>query len=263
MKKVSFILLMLISMFLFTSCRMFNVYRITYEADDFLHSDYSNPRFGVAGDEITIYCDTIFDANLSININGLSIKENNDLVKKRLNKVNDYSVTTFKFIMPNTDVYITFDVTDGFFWCEPVVIENFSARCIDTGYNEIISPFTIIESKTKLDEYYLNNKDNYNLERNDSEYKPGFLNACDKYDENWFNDNVLILIPLIENSGSNSHKVSHIEVDHHGNMNIYITRIIPEIGTCDMAGCHVFLELNKRDFYIAINVDIHLDTSYE
>lgn len=263
MKKISFILLMLISMFIFTSCRMFNVYRITYEADDFLHSDYSNPRFGVAGKEITIFCSTIFDANLSIYINGLSIKENNDLTKKRLNKVNDYSVTTFEFIMPENDVYITFEVTDGFFWCQPVVIENYSARCIDTGYNEIISPFTIITSKAELDEYYLNNKDNYNLERNDSEYKPGFLNACDKYDENWFNDNVLILIPLIENSGSNSHKVSHIEIDPSGNMNIHITRIIPEIGTCDMAGCHVLLELNKSDFYIALNVEIHLDTLNE
>lgn len=102
---------------------------------------------------------------------------------------------------------------------------------------------TVIRSRAELDAYYEANKNLYNLERRDGSIA-GFLNACDKYDEVYFESQDLILVLLEEGSGSVRHEVTGVRQDPvSGNWTITIKRRIPEIGTSDMAEWHIFVEI--------------------
>lgn len=73
-----------------------------------------------------------------------------------------------------------------------------------------------------------------------------FNEVADKYDEAFFEDNTLLLVYVGEGSGSIRHKV--LNVTRKGQkLNVEIERIVPEIGTCDMAGWLIAVELNKQD----------------
>ena len=67
------------------------------------------------------------------------------------------------------------------------------------------------------------------------------LNACEKYDDEYFKNRVLVAILLQEGSGSIRHEVERIGVDS-GDLWIEIKSIVPEVGTCDMAWWHVLIE---------------------
>ena len=62
------------------------------------------------------------------------------------------------------------------------------------------------------------------------------------YTAGFFADNFLIIIFVQESSGSIRHDVQSI--DEHGI--IVINRLIPEIGTSDMAAWNIIIERNKR-----------------
>jgi len=66
--------------------------------------------------------------------------------------------------------------------------------------------------------------------------------AFEKYSANYFEDNFLVIVLLQENSGSVRHEV--IEVDASGN--IVIKRLLPEIGTTDMAAWYIIIGLNNN-----------------
>ena len=119
----------------------------------------------------------------------------------------------------------------------------------------IISPgVKIIRSVEELNAYYDANKSSYSLE--------GFLGACDKYDEAYFENQILVMVVLEEGSGSISHKVTNVGVigiDEAKKMTIEIDRIIPEIGTCDMACWHILIEPeaeimveDEEDIYVTL-----------
>ncbi len=118
------------------------------------------------------------------------------------------------------------------------------------GYHEkIMYPFScIIESKEQLEEYYENVKSMYDLERREnplSDMTIGFLDACDAYNEEYFQNNSLILVLLEEGSGSIRHNVKSLQkVDYR--LKISIDRIIPEAGTDDMAEWHIIIAVDKK-----------------
>lgn len=70
------------------------------------------------------------------------------------------------------------------------------------------------------------------------------LYAYDKaeYDERFFEENMLIMVIVSEGSGSNRHELIGIG----DNDVIYIKRILPEVGTCDMAEWHIIIEIPKQ-----------------
>lgn len=108
---------------------------------------------------------------------------------------------------------------------------------------------TIIRDPAELSAYYENNKDLYDLERRSSPASDssfGFLNAIDKYNDDYFNKNVLILILVQESSGSNRHQVNSI-TKNDTELDIQINRLVPEIGTADMAQWHILIELKASD----------------
>jgi len=73
-----------------------------------------------------------------------------------------------------------------------------------------------------------------------------FNEVADKYDEAFFEDNTLLFMYVGEGSGSIRHKV--LKVTRKGQkLNVEIERIVPEVGTCDMAGWLIAVELKKQD----------------
>ena len=134
----------------------------------------------------------------------------------------------------------------------------FEAQYIRTdGYSEGRNyPYhMVINSKEELQAYYEANKKLFDLERKEKVYSDttiGFLDACDKYDDTYFERQNLVLIVLEEGSGSIRHEITDVRNrwDENGaslGWNITINRIIPEVCTDDMAQWHLFLEVQMGD----------------
>ena len=134
----------------------------------------------------------------------------------------------------------------------------FDAQYIRTdGYSEERAyPYhTVISSKAELEAYYEAHKDIYDLERREVVYSDtsiGFLDACDKYDDAYFERQNLVLIVLQEGSGSIRHEITdvrrhRIENGASDGWDITIDVKAPEVGTCDMAQWHLFLEVQMGD----------------
>ena len=145
----------------------------------------------------------------------------------------------------------------------------FEAQYIRTnGYSEERSyPYhVVINSKEELDAYYEANKGLFDLERKDTVYSDttiGFLDACDKYDDAYFEQQNLVLIILEEGSGSIRHEITDVRahLDENGTScgwDITINRIVPEVGTDDMAQWHLFLEVQMGDV-IKSNDDVWIN----
>ena len=134
----------------------------------------------------------------------------------------------------------------------------FEAQYIRTdGYSEDKNyPFhVVINSREELEAYYEANKEVFDLERKEKVYSDTtivFWDACDKYDDSYFERQNLVLIVLEEGSGSIRHEIT--DVRPHSNENgtlvgwdITIDRIVPEVGTDDMAQWHLLLEVQMGD----------------
>lgn len=139
-------------------------------------------------------------------------------------------------ICPGPDIgVVKIDGTEDILIAPPV---DFDAQYIRTnGYHKDVQypVVRIIRSAGELNAYCEANKNEYSLERN-------FLGACNKYDDAYFEDKILVMVLLQESSGSNSHKVRSVNVGGDGQCYIYIDRIVPEAGTCDMAQWHILIE---------------------
>ena len=125
---------------------------------------------------------------------------------------------------------------------------GFEAQYVRTnGYHEDTEypVVKIIRSVDELNAYYNENKDKYDLERKDTVYSDttiGFLDACDKYDSEYFEDRILVMVLLEEGSGSNRHNVDNVKIGSDGRLYINISTVVPEVGTSDMAQWHILIE---------------------
>lgn len=143
---------------------------------------------------------------------------------------------------------------------------NYDVQYIRTnGYQEGAEyPFVkIIHSVEELNAYYHANKDKYDLERHEKVYSDttiGFLDACDKYDETYFEKQKLIIVLLEEGSGSVRHKVESVIMGTDDICYIAIDTIVPEVGTDDMAQWHILIELEGDvDLVSESDVIVYLD----
>lgn len=139
----------------------------------------------------------------------------------------------------------------------------FNAQYIRTdGYHAgaAFPRVVIIRTYDELQKYYSNNCGIFDLERKTTVYSDttiGFLDACDKYDAAYFEENILLMVLLEEGSGSVRHEVTDVFTYESGELNIAIQFHSPEIGTCDMAQWHILIELNKFYDTDAANVYIN------
>ncbi len=138
---------------------------------------------------------------------------------------------------------------------DPVSYDSFSPKTFRAQYirtdgsaeNDLYPSFQVIRSVKELEDYYKQNRLLYDLERREdpaSDSTVGFLDACDAYDESYFQDQILLLVLLEEGSGSIRHEVKKVGLKN-GKMVLEIETHRPEIGTCDMANWHIFIEPEK------------------
>jgi beta-lactamase regulating signal transducer with metallopeptidase domain len=70
-----------------------------------------------------------------------------------------------------------------------------------------------------------------------------FMVAIEKYDDAYFEQRELILVLLEESSGDNRHQVSRVRQESDGNWTVSVNRLLPGMGTCDMAYWVAFVEV--------------------
>ena len=102
---------------------------------------------------------------------------------------------------------------------------------------------TLITSEDELAGYIDQYKDDYYLDELRGE-SGSFIDAVAKYDDAFFADNVIVLALLEEGSGSIRHEVVSVGVEDEA-VNVEIKRIVPEMGTDDMAEWHIIVEMPK------------------
>ena len=125
---------------------------------------------------------------------------------------------------------------------------EFETQYIRTdGYHEGVEypVVKIIRSVDELNAYYNENKEKYSLERREdpaSDSTIGFLDACDKYNAEYFEKQILVMVLLEEGSGSTRHNVDNVKLGSDGMLYVNIRSIVPEVGTCDMAEWHILIE---------------------
>lgn len=128
---------------------------------------------------------------------------------------------------------------------------SFSAQYIRTdGYVDgaRFPRVVVIRSVEELEDYYNQNCETFYLGRRDKVYSDttiGFLDACDKYTENYFKDKMLVMVLVEHGSGSIRDEVTKVELAEDGKLNVSIRSIVPEVGTCDMAEWHILIELEN------------------
>lgn len=131
-----------------------------------------------------------------------------------------------------------------------------NAQYIRTGElasyeGELKQPFRVVRSADELNAYYDEFKDMYHLGRNEKVYADttiGFLDACDRFDEVFWQNYDLVLAMTIEGSGSIRHEVLSMTKGEEWNDTDWVINVrplIPEVGTCDMATWIFLIEVPK------------------
>lgn len=102
----------------------------------------------------------------------------------------------------------------------------------------------MLRSFDDLRAYTFAMQDAYSLENNVGGSKDDidFVSATKKYTEEYFKDNILVIIVLEEGSGSTRHSVEKVEAGNDGKLYVDIKTNSPEVGTSDMAQWHVLIE---------------------
>ena len=114
--------------------------------------------------------------------------------------------------------------------------EGFNVQYIRIGSG--IGPgypiYTVISSRNEFGQFS-------QYSANGSFWATGFRNAVLKYTDEFFENNFLVIIVLEESSGSNRHEVVSVDI----NGDIVVKRLVPEIGTSDMATWNIIIELDN------------------
>ncbi len=128
----------------------------------------------------------------------------------------------------------------------------FKAQYIRTGgfYEDTFPKTQWITSEDELWQYIRDNNDKYQLDL--SGLRTEFMAAIMNYDEAFFAEKNLIFVVVQEGSGSIRHEVEDVlllpstmgRVSHL--LQPVIRRIVPEVGTCDMAQWHIIIEVDKE-----------------
>ena len=77
--------------------------------------------------------------------------------------------------------------------------------------------------------------------KNETHMSEELVSACEKYNADYFKEQILIIVLLEEGSGSVRHEVEKVGSDNTHAV-IQIKSIAPEVGTCDMAWWHILIE---------------------
>ena len=133
----------------------------------------------------------------------------------------------------------------------PIHAVGFSAkhyRADFSWYTESSFPQTAkIASVQELADYYESNRETYQFSvgyYSEANMADSVFSSDSIYNKGFFEKKFLLLVILEEGSGSTRHRVDSVSPEK-GSLIVNITRIIPEIGTADMAQWHTVLELDR------------------
>ena len=102
---------------------------------------------------------------------------------------------------------------------------------------------TVLRSREELDSYIEANRNTYQMDMDWGDSK-SFLTSMEEYDSEFFTNNTLVLILLEESSGSIRHEVTNIR-NSDKEWQIAVDRLIPQVGTDDMAEWHIAITLDR------------------
>jgi len=109
--------------------------------------------------------------------------------------------------------------------------------------SEFATDITVISSKNEIEEYYGKRKIKICDKQGEVWYEQEDYNTIEKYTDDYFADNFLVIVELWEPSGSIRHKVEKIAK----NGDIVINRLLPRIYfTDDMGDWSIIIELNNN-----------------
>jgi len=133
---------------------------------------------------------------------------------------------------------------------------DFSAKYVRTDYfSDGFSPqpvITIINNKNTLDQYYEKYRRSIFDGLGNKLPDQNFLDAIENYNDNYFSNNYLVIVGLIEPSGSIRHEVKSVNAGG----DILINRLQPGMGTADMAGWSLIIGLSNNNFIRQFNVSV-------
>ena len=124
----------------------------------------------------------------------------------------------------------------------------------ETNYPKIKT----IKSVNELNDYYENNRGVYQFHNgfcDEPSMADAVFGSATAYNADFFRNNYLVFVILEECSGSVRHRVDSA-TPANGSLSVSITRIIPEIGTADIAQWHIVLVLDKAlsDLNVAVAI---------
>lgn len=111
---------------------------------------------------------------------------------------------------------------------------DFDAQYIRAGSKNELSAYPavkIIRSENEMSRYL----------KKETHMSEELVSACEKYNADYFKEQILIIVLLEEGSGSVRHEVENVGSDNTHAV-IQIKSIAPEVGTCDMAWWHILIE---------------------
>lgn len=123
-------------------------------------------------------------------------------------------------------------------------------------------PYTvIIESSDELKKYIAENEEKFDFSRKDKVYVDttiGFLDAVDKYDDEFFRKNSLVIAVTTQPSGSIRYWGAKLETSSGEKLcdTLVLTEYHPQWGTDDCASWHIIVEAEKGTYADEISLQI-------
>ncbi len=153
---------------------------------------------------------------------------------------------------------------------KPIYIEKFYSHFLRVdgtgdGYNTVwkyaanrmspissiqFLPLVVINDREDLASFTEGTKEHFGYDR----YLKEYYGIIEKYDEKYFEENSLFITYVAEGSGSVSHYVPRIYREN-GYVRVFVSKLVPEVGTMDMAGWFGFVEVEKSDISDIVEFD--------
>lgn len=124
-------------------------------------------------------------------------------------------------------------------------------------------PYTvIIETSDELKKYITENEENFDFSRKDKIYADttiGFLDAVDKYDDDFFKENSLVIAVTSQPSGSIRYWGAKLAASSGKRLcdTLILTEYHPHEGTDDCASWHIIVEAKKGTYTDEIKLQIN------
>lgn len=125
-------------------------------------------------------------------------------------------------------------------------------------------PYTvIIETSDELKKYIADNEEKFDFSRKDKVYVDttiGFLDAVDKYDDEFFEKNSLVIAVTTQPSGSIRYWGAKLETSSGRKLcdTLILTEYHPHEGTDDCADWHIIVEAEKGTYADEIELKINV-----